>query len=53
MMKGVAILFAIIYMCFLLLMSLDCDESREYELKSITLFLAGLVPLLICVIVVL
>jgi hypothetical protein len=49
--KEIVLLFALIYMIFMCWISLDCDEEKEHELKYITLGLAGLVPLIMCVII--
>ena len=49
-MKGIALIVALLYMIMLGWISLTCDEEYERELQSITLFLAGLVPLLMCLI---
>ena len=49
--KGLALIFAIIYLIFLAWIALDCDEKKEYVLKYITLGLAGIVPMVMCVII--
>lgn len=49
--KGIILLIALIYMVFMTLISLNCDEEEEYELKYITLGLAGIIPVAMCIII--
>ena len=51
MMKCIALIFALIYMILLSWISVDCNDEKEHELKYIALFLAGLIPLVICIII--